>query len=55
MREPLEALLIQYVEIRNLGHRILYDKQTGWSENIPGIHVDPKLLDEKGLQVRLPR
>ena len=48
----MEAAAIAESEMRQLGHRIVFDQKTGWSKNIFGCHVDPSCLDENGLRTR---
>lgn len=50
----IEKQLIKDWELDELGHRIIFDRQTGWSSNVAGVHCDPALLDEHGYQVRFP-
>ncbi len=49
----IEAALIEKNELDSLGHRILFNTKTGWSENIFGCYCNPDLLDEDGWQVKL--
>ena len=48
----IERELIAQRELNALGHRVIYDRN-GNSLNIPGIHLDPSLLDQDGRQIRL--
>jgi len=49
----LEANEIEKSELRQLGHRIVFDPVTGISTNLAGIIVDPRLIDPKtGYQIR---
>ena len=51
--EKIEAFLVDKQEMDSLGHRIVYDKNTGWSLNIAGAYCDPSKLDDEGFQIKL--
>lgn len=51
--QAIEKHMIAESDIKSLGHRVVYDIQTGWSINIFGCRADPRLLDGDGYLVRL--
>ena len=48
----IEQAQIAAAEFAAYGHRIVYDRKTGWSTNVLGFYVKPELLDHLGYQVR---
>ena len=48
----IERALIEQSELEALGHRIVYDVQTGRSLNVPGCRCRPENLDANGYQIR---
>ena len=50
--DRIEASMIAENELRQLGHRIVFDVKTGVSKNIGGVRTDPTNLDTNGYQVR---
>jgi len=50
--EEIESHEICKDEMNSLGHRIVFDIQSGLSKNIWGVHVDPRCLDANGYQIR---
>ena len=52
--ERIERHAIARDELEQLGHRVIYDPQTGLSTNLPGVFCNPRLVDpETGYQVRM--
>lgn len=49
----IEAHLADKLEIKNLGHRCVYDTTSGRSINVIGATCDPSKLNEFGYRVRL--
>ena len=50
---PLSIREVEIDELRHLGHRVIFDPQTGWSKNIFGVYCDPRNIDPvTGLRIK---
>jgi hypothetical protein len=50
--DRIERIMIENEQLKALGHRIIFDTETGWSKNVVGVWCHPKCLDENGYHVR---